>query len=234
MDHEPRLRAEREHRARVFRFDRALRHPRSRGHLAAGRAEAPAGPVRRRGSPHHALRSRVRPGRVGALRASSCLITDCVAAATAGIRRPRRGFLLIDVANRFKSAGDAELISRLRAGDEGAVADLVRAYGARVYQMAFRYLKNAEDAEELSQDVLFKAVDKIGEFRGDSALSSWLYRITFNAAMSRLRQLRGVRAAEVFADAASSDSGVESWTADVPDRQALADEEILRAQLRER
>ena len=68
-------------------------------------------------------------------------------------------------------------------------------HGARVYQMAFRYLKNAEDAEELSQDVLFKAVDKIGEFRGDSALSSWLYRITFNAAMSRLRQRRGGRAA---------------------------------------
>ena len=88
-----------------------------------------------------------------------------------------------------KSSADSELIGRLRAGEEGAVADLVRAHGARVYQMAFRYLKNAEDAEELSQDVLFKAVDKIGEFRGDSALSSWLYRITFNAAMSRLRQL---------------------------------------------
>ena len=133
-----------------------------------------------------------------------------------------------------KASTDSELIGRLRAGEEGAVADLVRAHGARVYQMAFRYLKNAEDAEELSQDVLFKAVDKIAEFRGDSALSSWLYRITFNAAMSRLRQLRGVRAAEVSADPASGDASADSWTNDVPDRQALADEEILRAQLRVR
>jgi RNA polymerase sigma-70 factor (ECF subfamily) len=99
--------------------------------------------------------------------------------------------------------------------------------------MAFRYLKNVEDAEELTQDVLFKAVDKIGEFRGDSALSSWLYRITFNAAMSRLRHLRGVRAAEVPGDAAGESAG-EPWTTDVPDRQALADEEVLRAELRER
>jgi RNA polymerase sigma-70 factor, ECF subfamily len=138
------------------------------------------------------------------------------------------------VANPFRSSADADLINRLRAGDEAAVADLVRAHGARVYQMAFRYLKNAEDAEELSQDVLIKAVDKIGEFRGDSALSSWLFRITFNAAMSRLRQLRGVRAAEVSAGTASSDASVERWTADTADRQALADEEILRAQLRDR
>jgi len=143
------------------------------------------------------------------------------------------GFLLIDVANPFKPSTDAELVRRLRAGDERAVADLARAHGARVYQMAFRYLKNQEDAEELSQDVLFKAVDKIGKFRGDSALSSWLYRITFNAAMSRLRQLRGARAAEVSADT-SKEAGVEGWTANVPDRQALADEGILRTQLRER
>ena len=142
-------------------------------------------------------------------------------------------FLLIDVAQSFRPPADRELISRLRAGEEGAVSDLVRAHGPRVYQRAFRYLKNVEDAEELTQDVLFKAVDKIREFRGDSALSSWLYRITFNAAMSRLRHLRGVRAAEVPGDAAGESAG-EPWTTDVPDRQALADEEVWRAELRER
>jgi RNA polymerase sigma-70 factor (ECF subfamily) len=152
----------------------------------------------------------------------------------AGISPPEPVFLLINVAQSFKPSADSELISRLRAGEERAVSDLVRAHGARVYQMAFRYLKNAEDAEELTQDVLFKAVDKIREFRGDSALSSWLYRITFNAAMSRLRHLRGARAAEVPADSAAGESDGETWTTDVPDRQALADEELLRAELRER
>ena len=49
-------------------------------------------------------------------------------------------------------------------------------------------MKNWEDAEEVAQDVLLKVHRKIDAFRGDAALSSWIYRITFNTAMSRLRR----------------------------------------------
>src|SRR5262245_17562957 len=83
-----------------------------------------------------------------------------------------------------------ELIERLRRGDEQALADLADRYGSKIYQLAFRYLRNREDAEEVAQDVLFKVYRRIGDFRGDSALSSWIYRITFNAAMSRLRTVK--------------------------------------------
>src|SRR5437870_7167042 len=87
-----------------------------------------------------------------------------------------------------------DLLARLKSGDEGALADLADAYGSKIYQLAFRYLRNKEDAEEVTQDVLFKVYRKVGAFRGDSALSSWIYRITFNAAMSRLRTARYQRA----------------------------------------
>src|SRR5712672_4397404 len=80
-----------------------------------------------------------------------------------------------------------ELLARLKSGDERALADLADEYGTKIYQLAFRYLRNKEDAEEIAQDVLFKVYRKVGSFRGDSALSSWIYRITFNTAMSRLR-----------------------------------------------
>src|SRR5580704_6690765 len=80
-----------------------------------------------------------------------------------------------------------ELLARLQAGDERALAELADAYSTKIYQLAFRYLRNKEDAEEVAQDVLFKVYKKVGAFRGDAALSSWIYRITFNAAMSRLR-----------------------------------------------
>ena len=80
-----------------------------------------------------------------------------------------------------------DLVERLRAHDASAVADLSDSYGAKIYQLAFRYLRNREDAEEVAQDVLLKVYQKIDAFRGDAALSSWIYRITFNAAMSRLR-----------------------------------------------
>src|SRR3954453_14430675 len=92
---------------------------------------------------------------------------------------------------------ERDLIGRMRARDGSAVADLASLYGPRIQQLAFRYLKNWEDAEEVAQDVLMKVYAKIDAFRGDAALSSWIYRITFNTAMSRLRTGRLNRSAEV-------------------------------------
>ena len=83
-----------------------------------------------------------------------------------------------------------DLLNRLQRGDERAMNDLADAFGSKIYQLALRYLRNREDAEEVMQDVLFKVHRKVGSFRGDAALSSWIYRITFNAAMSRLRTAR--------------------------------------------
>ena len=92
---------------------------------------------------------------------------------------------------------EQELIGRMQAGDSTAVSDLASTYGPRIHQLAFRYLKNWEDAEEVTQDVLMKVHRKIDAFRGDAALSSWIYRITFNTAMSRLRNGRFSRPHEV-------------------------------------
>ena len=91
---------------------------------------------------------------------------------------------------------DRLLVARLQARDETAVHELAERYGSRIYQLALRQMKNREDAEEVTQDVLMKVYRKIGAFRGDSALSSWIYRITFNTAMSRLRTSKLPRAAQ--------------------------------------
>src|SRR3954451_21545270 len=87
-----------------------------------------------------------------------------------------------------------DLLARLQAGDERALAELSKEYGSKIHQLAFRYLRNKEDAEEVAQDVLLKVYRNVGAFRGDAALSSWIYRITFNAAMSRLRTVKYQRA----------------------------------------
>ncbi len=86
-----------------------------------------------------------------------------------------------------QSSSELDLIGRMQAGDTAAVGELASMYGPRIQQLAFRYVKNWEDAEEVTQDVLLKVHRKIDAFRGDAALSSWIYRITFNTAMSRLR-----------------------------------------------
>ena len=132
---------------------------------------------------------------------------------------------------------DQALLARLQSGDERALADLADAYSSKIYQLAFRYLRNKEDAEEITQDVLFKVYRKVDAFRGDAQLSSWIYRITFNAAMSRLRTARYQRAQAEdrrVAAAADEDGVMPSRTPDVADWSDMADERVLRSQLRQR
>ena len=134
-------------------------------------------------------------------------------------------------------ATQQELLARLQAGEESALADLASTYGAKIQQLAFRYLRNKEDAEEVMQDVLYKVCRNVGAFRGDAALSSWIYRITFNAAMSRLRTAQYQRAqAEDRREAAidTDTMGEPARPADVADWTDLADERVLRSQLRQR
>ena len=132
------------------------------------------------------------------------------------------------------TAGERELIDRMQAGDASAVADLSAVYGARIHQLAFRYMKNWEDAEEVTQDVLMKVFRKIDAFRGDAALSSWIYRITFNTAMSRLRTGRAGRAVEQQRQEPTADDLVGMPPQDPADWSSLADDHVMRREMRER
>ena len=131
---------------------------------------------------------------------------------------------------------DEELLARLKAGDENAIRDVAEAYGSKIYQLAFRYLRNKEDAEEVTQDVLYKVHRKIDAFRGDAALSSWIYRITFNAAMSRLRTAKYQRSQNedlqlTIGDGEDSTKPVHK---EIADWSNMADERVFRSQLRRR
>ena len=131
---------------------------------------------------------------------------------------------------------DRRLIAGLQAGDQAAVQELAERYGPRIQQLAMRHMKNREDAEEVTQDVLLKVHRKIHAFRGDAALSSWIYRITFNTAMSRLRQNRAARAAAQERDRVEAllEMGEQVRTLSEPaDWSRMPDEHVMRAQLRE-
>jgi RNA polymerase sigma-70 factor (ECF subfamily) len=129
---------------------------------------------------------------------------------------------------------ERQLIGRMQAGDGTAVAELASTYGPRIHQLALRYLKNWEDAEEVTQDVLMKVHRKIAAFRGDAALSSWIYRITFNTAMSRLRSTRVNRMTEVQTLDPTSLEQPERSAVEPADWSSLADDQVLRGQMRER
>lgn len=85
---------------------------------------------------------------------------------------------------------ERRLVRRLRRGDEKAFATVVRTYQGRVFNMVFRMVGNREEAEDLAQDVFVTVFQSIDSFRGDSKLSTWLYRITVNHCKNRLKYLR--------------------------------------------
>lgn len=126
---------------------------------------------------------------------------------------------------------DEVLLARLRAGEPGALAEVAERFGPKIHQLAFRYLRNKEDAEEVTQDVLYKVHRKVGDFRGDAALSSWIYRITFNQAMSKARSASFQQVAlQERLDSVDRDEHARPEV--LADSSNLADEEVLRSQAR--
>jgi RNA polymerase sigma-70 factor, ECF subfamily len=82
---------------------------------------------------------------------------------------------------------EVALLAELRAGDGAAFEALVRAYGGSLLATARRYLRHEEDARDVVQEALLAAFKAIQGFDGRARLSTWLHRITINAALQKLR-----------------------------------------------
>jgi RNA polymerase sigma-70 factor (ECF subfamily) len=80
-------------------------------------------------------------------------------------------------------------LRRLQSGDPRAFRELVRRHQDRVYSLALRMLGDAHEAEDVSQDVFLSAHRNLARFRGDCRLSTWLYRVTRNHCLNRLKYL---------------------------------------------
>lgn len=83
---------------------------------------------------------------------------------------------------------DALLVKRLKARDDAALEALISHYEAKVFGLALRVTGEHADAEEVLQDVFWKVLQHIDSFRGESKLSSWIYRITANTALEKVRK----------------------------------------------
>ncbi len=82
------------------------------------------------------------------------------------------------------------LAARAAAGDASAFDALVARFSGRVFAVAFRMLNDRAEAEDLSQDVFVALHHSIGTFRGESKLSTWVYRITKNRCLNRMKFLK--------------------------------------------
>jgi RNA polymerase sigma-70 factor (ECF subfamily) len=86
--------------------------------------------------------------------------------------------------------GEADLVAACVAGRTEAFEIIVERHRRSVYQLCYRYVGNHEDASDLTQDVFLRAYRALGRFRGQSALSTWLYRIAVNVCLNRLAASR--------------------------------------------
>jgi RNA polymerase sigma-70 factor (ECF subfamily) len=83
---------------------------------------------------------------------------------------------------------DRELVLRCQRQDPDAFTELVSRHQDRIYTAITRFCGNAEDASDITQRAFINAFRKIGEFKGDAAFSTWIYRIAFNQAISFRRE----------------------------------------------
>jgi RNA polymerase sigma-70 factor (ECF subfamily) len=80
-----------------------------------------------------------------------------------------------------------DLVERCQAGDVEAFETLYRQHAARLYTLACRMAGSAEDGEDLLQEIFLQAYRKLGSFKGDAAVGTWLYRLALNHCLDYVR-----------------------------------------------
>lgn len=87
----------------------------------------------------------------------------------------------------MSNVNDIALIKSIRAGDVSAFAQIIDKYQHMAFTLANGIVKNKQEAEEVTQDAFFKAYKALDKYKGDAIFSTWLYRIIYNTAVSKLR-----------------------------------------------
>lgn len=112
---------------------------------------------------------------------------------------------------------DAELATRAARGDGAAFRALVGQYQRRVYAVAYRMLGDAQEAEDLTQDVFVALHGALKSFRAESKLSTWIYRITRNHCLNRIKYLnRRGRKQQMASSDAEGDDVIAQLKSDEP------------------
>jgi len=83
---------------------------------------------------------------------------------------------------------DQKIIDKIVGGDTNAFSVLVDRYKNMVYTLALRMVKNREEAEEISQDTFIKVYKSLHKFKGNSKLSTWIYKVAYNSCLDKLRK----------------------------------------------
>ncbi|SRR6266567_6628991 len=149
---------------------------------------------------------------------------------------PPTGGASPDVAHRTYTPGgeslrnELVLIERILAGQRELFMELVRPYQKLIYSMAVSIVKSEHEAEDVSQEALFKAFKNLSQFRGECKFSTWIIQITLNEARHRLRKQH--RAAEDSIDCGRETDEGDYIPIDLADWREIPSEALQRKELR--
>jgi RNA polymerase sigma-70 factor, ECF subfamily len=98
----------------------------------------------------------------------------------------------MSVTESIKDASDSDLLQAAMAGDIDAFEKLATRYDRQVYSLAFRILRNQQDAEDVTQQTFLSLIEHLASFRGESSFATWLLRIATYGALKILRKRKGL------------------------------------------
>lgn len=128
------------------------------------------------------------------------------------------------------ACAEAELVAQLQQGSEAAFRTLVERYQGRIYRTVLALLPSPQEAEDVAQEVFVEVYQTIGRFRGEAALSTWLYRLATSRALKHRRRARARKRFAFFTSLLGFDNEVLHHPPDHQHPQAqLEDEQQLLA-----
>ncbi len=132
-------------------------------------------------------------------------------------------------------AGETELLRGLRAGEAEAYRRLLELHSANVYNVAFKLLGDEQEAEDVLQETFLSAFEAIEGFEGRSKLSTWLYRIAYNASLMRLRKRTQMTSfsLDVGPSGVDQDGDGPHVPRHLVDWSSVPDDQLLTAEARE-
>jgi RNA polymerase sigma-70 factor (ECF subfamily) len=131
------------------------------------------------------------------------------------------------------STDESELLERLRRGDPAACRLFVDLNSASVYNVALKLLGDEQEAEDVLQETFMSAFEALDSFEARSKLSTWLYRIAYNASLMRLRKRKQMTAFSLDRPTLDGDGLEMPMRQQLVDWSAVPDDELLTAEARE-
>lgn len=128
---------------------------------------------------------------------------------------------------------DQELIRAALEGSEHAWKGLLTLYGDKIYGTALRFLANEKEAEDVTQEVWLQVIQKLPTFKGESRFGTWIYRVTMNKCLERLRKTKNDKMTRSIDELLPKYQDDGHYTQDFEDWSALVDQKVHQKMLGE-